>query len=219
VAKPTSSETGAPYAKNQPRGDSSSTAESGAVADVERGKKALATKHPGEAIAAFERAFAASPDLRTRHRQIYAKALTEEGRRLLDADSDAAAQRLEDAVAADPDSFDAHFLLAKVYTRKSAPEAALREYQEAVRIDPRSADAQFNLGFVYFSQKRYQEARHQYEKVVELNPPYLADVFYNLSACYEHMKRRPEAVAALRRGLEAVPTSDLLRRRLRQLGG
>jgi len=125
----------------------------------------------------------------------------------------------ESAIAADRDSFDAHFLLAKVYTRKSDPEAAMRQYQEAIRVNPRSADAQFNLGFVYFSQKRYEEARNQYEKVVELNPPYLADVFYNLSACYEQMKKKSEAVATLRRGLETVPSSDLLRQRLRQLGG
>ena len=88
-----------------------------------------------------------------------------------------------------------------------------------MRINPKSADAQFNLGFVYFSQKRYEDALRQYEKVVKLNPPYLADVFYNLSACYEQMKRKADAVATLRRGLRAVPKSELLRQRLRQLGG
>jgi lipopolysaccharide biosynthesis regulator YciM len=72
---------------------------------------------------------------------------------------------------------------------------------------------------VYFSQKRYEDALRQYEKVVTLKPPYLADVFYNLSACYEQMKRKPEAVATLRRGLQAVPNSALLRQRLKQLGG
>ncbi len=106
-----------------------------------------------------------------------------------------------------------------MYTRKSDPDDALREYKEAIRINPKSADAQFNLGFVYFSQKRYDEARQQYEKVIELSPPYLADVFYNLSACYEQMKRKDDAIATLRRGLEAVPKSDLLRQRLKQLGG
>ena len=178
---------------------------------------ALAANKP--AVAAFDKAFAASPELRKTYAPGYAKALSEEGKTLFENDSEAAAQRFKTAVGADPDNFDAHFFLAKVYTRKSDPDAALREYQEAIRIDPKSADAQFNLGFVYFSQKRYEDARRQYEKVVELAPPYLADVFYNLSACYEQMKRKPEAVATLRRGLEAVPTSDLLRSRLKQLGG
>jgi lipopolysaccharide biosynthesis regulator YciM len=72
---------------------------------------------------------------------------------------------------------------------------------------------------VYFSQKRYEDALRQYEKVVTLKPPYLADVFYNLSACYEQMKRKSDAIAALRRGLVAVPGSELLRQRLKQLGG
>jgi len=195
------------------------SASSAGLADLERANAALAANRPAVAVAAFEKAFAASPDLRAEHRTAYAKALMEEGRGLFENDSEAAAQRFKAAVGADPDNFDAHFLLAKVYTRKSDPDAALREYQEAIRINPKSADAQFNLGFVYFSQKRYDDARRQYEKVVELAPPYLADVFYNLSACYEQMKRKPDAVATLRRGLEAVPNSDLLRQRLKQLGG
>jgi serine/threonine protein kinase/Flp pilus assembly protein TadD len=189
------------------------------LADIQRANAALAAKHPGEAVAAFDKGFTASPELRSQYAAAYAKALTEEGKSLFETDSDAAARRFHAAVAADPDSFDAHFLLAKVYTRKSDPDAALREYQEAVRIDPKSADAHFNLGFVYFSQKRYDDARQQYEKVIELSPPYLADVFYNLSACYEQMKRKPDAIATLRRGLQAVPNSDLLRQRLKQLGG
>jgi tetratricopeptide (TPR) repeat protein len=189
------------------------------LAEIERARAALAANRPAMAVAAFDKAFAVSPQLRGEHGAEYAKALSEEGKGLFDNDSEAAAQRFKAAVGADPDNFDAHFLLAKIYTRKSDPEAALREYQEAIRIDPKSADAQFNLGFVYFSQKRYDEARRQYEKVIDLAPPYLADVFYNLSACYEQMKRKGDAVATLRRGLEAAPQSELLRQRLKQLGG
>jgi tetratricopeptide (TPR) repeat protein len=206
-----------PATKNGSQSGSSTSATG--LADAQRANAALAANNAAEAVIGFEKAFAASPELRSRFATSYAKALTDEGKRLFETDSDAAAQRFAAAVAADPDSFDPHFFLAKVYTRKSDPDAAMRQYQEAIRVNPRSADAQFNLGFVYFSQKHYEEARNQYEKVVELNPPYLADVFYNLSACYEQMKRKSEAVATLRRGLEAVPSSDLLRQRLRQLGG
>jgi serine/threonine protein kinase len=188
-------------------------------AEIGRAKAALAADQPSLAVAAFEKAFDASPELRESYSTTYAKALTEEGKTLFESDPEAAAQHFNAAVAADPQSFDAHFYLGKIYTRKSDPGAALREYQEAVRISPNSADAQFNLGFVYFSQRRYEEALRQYEKVLDLNPPYLADVFYNISACYEQMKQKQEAVAALRRGLKAVPDSDLLRQRLKQLGG
>jgi tetratricopeptide (TPR) repeat protein len=189
------------------------------LADVDRAKAALAGNRPGEAIVAFEKAFAVSPVLRSQYATAYANALTEDGRSRFDGDSEGAAARFTAAVAADPNSFDAHFFLAKIYTRRSDPEGAEREYQEAIRINPKSADAQFNLGFVYFSQKRYEDALRQYEKVVELKPPYVADVFYNLSACYEQMKRKSDAIATLRRGLEAAPDSDLLRQRLKQLGG
>jgi serine/threonine protein kinase/Flp pilus assembly protein TadD len=188
-------------------------------AEIAAAETALGANRPGDAIAAYEKAFTESPDLRDKHATSYAKALIEDGKARFDADADAAAERFQAAAKADPDSFDAHFFLAKLDTRRGDPQSAQREYLEAIRINPKSADAQFNLGFVYFSQKRYEDALRQYEKVVTLKPPYLADVFYNLSACYEQMKRKSDAIAALRRGLVAVPGSELLRQRLKQLGG
>jgi serine/threonine protein kinase/Flp pilus assembly protein TadD len=187
--------------------------------EIAAAEAALAANKPADAVAAYEKAFAESPDLRDQHATSYAKALIEDGKAHFDADADAAAERFQAAAKVDPDSFDAHFFLAKLDTRRGDPQSAQREYLEAIRINPKSADAQFNLGFVYFSQKRYEDALQQYEKVVALKPPYLADVFYNLSACYEQMKRKSDAIAALRRGLVAVPGSELLRQRLKQLGG
>jgi len=191
----------------------------GGLADIDRAKEALAENRPADAVTAFEQAFSTSPELRSEHAAAYAEALAEDGKNRFDSDSEGAASRFAAAAAADPNSYDAHFFLAKVYTRRSDPVGAEHEYLEAIRINPKSADAQFNLGFVYFSQKRYEEALRQYEKVVELRPPYLADVFYNIAACYDQMKRKPDAITALRRGLQVVPDSDLLRQRLKQLGG
>jgi serine/threonine protein kinase/Tfp pilus assembly protein PilF len=187
--------------------------------EIEQASAAMTEDRPADAVVAFEKAFGIVPSLRPSHAAAYAKALTEEGKSRFETDVDAAAQRFKAAIAADASYFDAHFFLAKAHTRKSEPALAEREYKEAVRINPKSADAQFNLGFVYFSQKRYDDARKQYEKVVELKPPYLADVFYNLAACYEQMKRKSDAIETLRRGVKAVPDSDLLRQRLNQLGG
>jgi len=188
-------------------------------ADLERANAALAGNRPGEAVAAYEKAFASSSALKQRNAESYARALIEDGKKQLESDSDAAGERFRAALAVEPGLFDPHFYLAKIYTRKSDPQSAMREYEEAIRSNPKSADAQYNLGFVYFSQRRYEDALRQYEKALQLKPPYLADVFYNVSACYEQMKRKPDAIAALRRGLEAVPDSALLRARLKQLGG
>ncbi len=211
----------APFLKSapEPGAPGRTTAADDGAADLELAGQALAANQPGKAVAAFERAFGASPKLREKNAPDYARALLEDARAKFDTDSNAAAARLRAAIQAGPDLFDAHFLLAKIYARKSDPASAAREYREAIRINPESADAYFNLGFIHFSQRRYEEALRQYEKVIELRPPYLADVFYNLSACYEQMKRKPDAIEALRRGLEAVPENELLKQRLKQLGG
>lgn len=187
--------------------------------EISRAAAALAAGKSAEAIAAFEKAFELDPALRAKHAVDYGRALTEDGKRLFEEGSEGAAERFQATLRVAPDLFDPHFYLAKIYTRRKDAPSALREYREAVRIDPGSADAQFNLGFIYFSQKLYDQAVRQYETVVGLKPAYLADVFYNISACYEQMGKRPEAVQALRRGLEAVPGNDLLRQRLKQLGG
>ena len=49
-------------------------------ADVERANAALAANQPAVAVAAFEKAFAASPELREKYASNYAKALTEQGK-------------------------------------------------------------------------------------------------------------------------------------------
>lgn len=187
--------------------------------EIARASAALAGGKTREAITAFEKAFALDSGLRSKHAAAYGRALSDEGRRLLEAGSDEAASRFQAALQVAPDLFDPHFYLAKIYWTRRDSESALREYREAVRIDPTVADAQYNLGYVYFSQKLYDQALRQYEKVVELKPAYLGDVFYNIAACYEQMGKKREAIEALRRGIEAVPGSELLQQRLKQLGG
>ncbi|MGH7899163.1 MAG: tetratricopeptide repeat protein, partial [Candidatus Binatia bacterium] len=207
-----------PREETRARDDAKPSGDGGSP-ELARAEAALSAGRPGVAVAAYEKAFAASPELKERSGPSYAKALVEDGKSKFDSDSETAAERFRAAIAVDPNLFDPHFYLAKIHTRKSDPESAMREYQEAIRINPKSADAQFNLGFVYFSQRRYDEALKQYEKVVDLKPPYLADVYYNLSACYEQLKRRSDALETLRRGIAALPKNELLKQRLKQLGG
>ncbi|MEA2625386.1 MAG: eukaryotic-like serine/threonine-protein kinase [Candidatus Binatota bacterium] len=190
-----------------------------ADAQIERARDALAAGSVAKAVSAFEAAFRIDPSLRARHAAAYAEALVRDGKRLFDEDSREAEQRFRAALRIDPDLYDAHFFLAKIYTRRSEVDAAGREYLEAIRIDPNAPDPHFNLGFIYFSQKQYEDALREYEQTAKLEPRYLADVFYNISACYERLGKKREAREVLRRGVAAVPDSDLLKKRLKQLGG
>jgi serine/threonine-protein kinase len=196
-----------------------SAAPSARQGDVDRALGALEAGHAAEAVAAFEAAFAADASLRRENALAYARALSALGKDLLDSDSDGASERFTTALTVAPDLFEPHFYLAKIHTRRQEPEAAEREYQEALRIDPRSADAHFNLAYLQYSRMRYREALAEYQKALELRPPYLADVYYYMAVCHEQMGEREAAVATLRRGLEKVPDSDLLKQRLRKLAG
>ena len=188
-------------------------------AEAEEALDALEQKRFGKAIERFEVAFAAAPSLRERHAEDYGRALSAEGRRLFEAESPEAEKRFEAAVAAAPDLFEPHFYLAKIRTRDATLGKAIDHYREAIRIDPKHADARFNLGYLYIREPDYEKALEQYQVALDLRPPYLEDVVYNLSVCYERLGRRDDAVAALRKGLEELPQSQLLEQRLKQLGG
>jgi len=63
------------------------TAAPSGLDDAERASVALAANKPAAALAAFDKAFAASPELRKTYAPGYAKALAEEGKSLFENDS------------------------------------------------------------------------------------------------------------------------------------
>ena len=193
-------------------------AEPGA-AEAEEALDALEAGRFDRAIERFDVAFAAAPALRDRYAEDYGRALSAEGKRLFEAESPEAEKRFEAALAAAPDLFEPHFYLAKIHTRDATLDGAIAHYREAIRIDPKHPDARFNLGYLYIRDKDFEKALEQYQAALELRPPYLEDVVYNLSVCYERLGRREEAVAAIRKGIAELPESQLLEQRLKQLGG
>jgi Tfp pilus assembly protein PilF len=185
---------------------------------LERARAALDQGNGAAAVQSFEAAFAADPALRANAAEDYARALTAEGRRLLEEGGPGATARFEAAIAAAPGLFEPHFMLGNAYTREGKIEQAMKEYERALRIEPDSADAHFNLGFLYVRQERFREAAAEYEKASKLDPPYPEDVFYNLSVCYERLGDREKARDAIERGLKRVPDSETLAARRNQLG-
>src|SRR5689334_4027734 len=72
-----------------------------------------------------------------------------DAKRLLDTNDLAGARRsAESAVAAEPSSVDAHYLLGVVAERQNDLKQALASYDDALRLSPKRADVEDRRGFV-----------------------------------------------------------------------
>ena len=113
---------------------------------------------------------------------------------MLSADSHAEARDLlETAVEKDPNSADAHALLANVYLAEHRFDAnprpdpigrALRMAQTATRLDPQNAYARCWLAIVHFFQRENDKFKAEAERALDLNPndpETLADIGHYLA--------------------------------------
>ena len=89
--------------------------------------------------------------------------------------------RLEAALAQNPASADAHYLLGVIAERQNDLSAAAASYQEAIHLNPKLALAHDRLGFVRGLLGHTEEALAEFERATELAPD-LFDAQYHLGA-------------------------------------
>jgi len=128
-----------------------------------------------------------------------ADALILAGRAAVEASDPAAAERfLTRATAADPTSFEAHSLLADLYTSRGDNDKARGVFESLAKHNPQSAAARTAVGIVLERQKRVADARRWYEEALALDPtePYAA---HNLARIYTNDKSNIDAAVRLAR--------------------
>lgn len=115
-----------------------------------------------------------------------------------------AVESLAQAVALNPNSFDANFYLGRVqYTTKDYA-AAIKSLQKAVALDAKHAEARFFLGTVLEITGDTEAALKQYEELVKLEPD---SVFgqLGLGALLVKQGKTNEAIAALQKAVASNP--------------
>lgn len=99
-------------------------------------------------------------------------ALKEEGIRLLKAGKIAESiEKLQQALAMDPEDAQIHCYLGAAYNAVPDKLHAIHHFEECVRLEE-SPKAYYNLGLVYESVHRVDEAVRQYRMALELDPNY-----------------------------------------------
>jgi tetratricopeptide (TPR) repeat protein len=63
----------------------------------------------------------------------------------------AAIEKIQKAIAADPQNSNLYSVLGSVYQQTQKPDDALAAHKKAIEIDPKNFDSQFNTGVIYFN--------------------------------------------------------------------
>jgi tetratricopeptide (TPR) repeat protein len=124
------------------------------------------------------------------------------------------------ALTLDPHFSQAHNNLGAVYHGKHQFDLAEREYKRAIKYDPHSSVNYCNLGTTYFAEFKYKKGIKSYQKAIQLDPQAFAmekrdkieegtprearvATAYNLARVYAGAGRNQEALAALRKAVDA----------------
>jgi type II secretory pathway predicted ATPase ExeA/predicted Zn-dependent protease len=152
-------------------------------------------------------------------RQLYAQALTGQGRLHLTANRYKEAEAsLTRAVVNAPDDFEAHFELGKLYTKTQAYAKAVQSYQRAISAKPDSAAGLYNLGFVYAGQKDYANAEKMLLRAVELETTFSDKILFNLAVVQLRLGKKADGIKNLKKSLGINPDNRRAREYLAKLG-
>jgi type IV pilus assembly protein PilF len=122
-----------------------------------------------------------------------------------------AQENLLKALERDPNSVDAHTMIAVLYTRLGNAKAAEQHYQRAAELAPKSGDTNNNYGQFLCATGRYDEAQKYYARAME-DPFYKTPgmLYANAGMCLaEHGgdAQLGQAEKYLRQALEADPNN------------
>lgn len=112
--------------------------------------------------------------------------------------------RLTEAVALDPDFFDARVNLANALLDAGDPQAALPHYRRALALNPNAAAVHNNLGNLHRELRQPTEALASYGRALELDPGH-ARAWSNVGNIRKDLGDTGGALDAFRRSLALAP--------------
>jgi eukaryotic-like serine/threonine-protein kinase len=123
----------------------------------------------------------------------------------------AARRLLEEALAREPDNFDAIVQLGRLLAESKDYSAALQQYQHALRLDNKSAEVYFALGSLHQNRGEYDSAIENFEFCWALAPSNQDEVVANLGMSYMKKGNRNQAQVLFRQALDLNPNNLLAR--------
>lgn len=126
---------------------------------------------------------------------------------------------LDQALAQDPNNFEANYQLARLLTFQKDFQNAVPVYEKAQQLNSQVPEIPFNLGFIYMSQKNFDQAIRYYEMCRSLSPPFQDEVLTNLGFCYMQKKNKKMAKILFAEAVKLNPRNAIARNYLKSIGG
>ena len=140
--------------------------------------------------------------------KLYALALTGKAKGLLaDNHLKQAETALLKAVEVNPDNFETHFELGKLYTKTKEYPKAINSYQNATELNPEMASAFYNLGFVFAKRGNYASAEEALLGAAKLSPPYADKVLFNLAVVQLKLGKKEFGIQNLQKSFALNPSN------------
>ena len=137
-----------------------------------------------------------------------------------------AAAEFREALRLDPDLAPAHTNLGIALVIQAQLDDAIAAFREALRLQPGAPQAQENLaralaerGQQHLSQNRFDDAVRDLTAALEFQPPFAAEVHYELGLAHAKLGRTADAIAQLEKALQLDPTHAEARHALAALKG
>ncbi len=111
---------------------------------------------------------------------------------------------LQQALRANANSPEAHFLLGNAYAQKGMFSQAESEYLAVLRLNERDVDARSNLGVVYYQQQKFTDAEKAFRTALTYKPDD-AEIHYNLGGVLAALNRLNEAEVEFLKAKELNP--------------
>lgn len=125
-------------------------------------------------------------------------------RHLASGSFDQAALEASTLLKTEPQSAEAHALLAFAEWKLNRMDEAIRDYRTAIRLDPKSFSAHYNLALLYLQQGDAQAALPELERSAQLDPQN-ANVQYNCGLVLLDAQRASDALVRLQRVRQLEP--------------
>jgi tetratricopeptide (TPR) repeat protein len=119
---------------------------------------------------------------------------------------DLAIRAFQQALAYDPDSADASYLMARTYTYMGRTEDAIASYRKALRADATHTRARYELGTLYMKSGRYTEAEKEFRQLLATEPT-AVDAVISIGYLYMETGRLEEAAVQFDRAARMAPKS------------
>jgi tetratricopeptide (TPR) repeat protein len=119
---------------------------------------------------------------------------------------DKAIDEFNAALAADPNSYDAHVWMAVALIGKGDPNSAAQQLQQAKQLDPKRPLAYQQLAALYRDSGQHDKAAAEYEALLAVNPGYIYG-YLQLADEYKGLNQSDKAASAYQRATAQPPIS------------